>query len=94
MTDDINAMLKELRSAVKGLAQSKKVMNNILDQQVAQLPEDKRMEAMSLINKARTGKHIPLDEMMSFVRDVGDKEKSDIKKGVDRVNKKGDEVSK
>ena len=87
------AMLKQLHSSIKELHKVRKIMDKVVDENIAQLPEDKRKQAINLLNKARKGKHINLSEMMAFTKGVRSIDKEEIKKSVKRANNKESEVT-
>ena len=92
---DINhaEMLKQLQSSIKELHKARKIMDKIVDENIAKLPEDKRKQATDLLNKARKGKHINMSEMMAFTSGIRDIDKDEIKKSVKRANDKKTQVS-
>ncbi len=85
-------MLKQLKSSMKELHKARKIMDRIVDENIAQLPDDKKKQANDLLNKARKGQYINLDEMMAFTKGVRSVDKDEIKKSVKRANRKGKEV--
>ena len=87
------AMLKQLYSSMKELHKARKIMDKVVDENIAQLPEEKRKQAINLIKKARQGKHIDLSEMMAFTKGIRSIDKDEIKKSVKRANDKKKEVS-
>ena len=87
------AMIKQLHSSVKELDKAKKILNQIVNENIAKLPDDKRKQATDLLNKARKGKHINMSEMMAFTSGIRDIDKDEIKKSVKRANDKKTQVS-
>lgn len=87
------AMLKQLHLSIKQLHKSEKIMNKVVDENISKLPDDKKKQALNLINKSRQGKHIDLSEMLAFTSGIRDIDKKNIEKSVKRANAKKKEVT-
>lgn len=90
-------MVKRLKDSLKSLKIAKEAQNQMANELIDQLPEDKKKEAVALISKAKKGK-MDMGELMNFsqgVRDINKKEFDRVvKEGMDRANNKKEEVSK
>lgn len=88
-------MLKQLRTSLRSLNAAQATQKKMVDQLIEALPDDKKKEAIRLINKARKGK-VDVGEMMTFasgVRDIDEnKLRKDTEKGVEQVAKKKKDV--
>lgn len=90
-------MLKTLRTSLKSLKEAQKIQDNLVNELVEYLPENKKKEAVALINKARKGK-VDASEMMNFakgVRDINKEEfEKNVKDAISNIDKKKKEVKK
>lgn len=93
MSDSTMEMLKQLKSSLKELDRVKKIHSKILDDHIGKLPDDKKKQAIDLVNKARKGK-LDLGDMMAFTSDLKPAEKQKVKKTVKRANTKKKEVTR
>lgn len=90
-------MLKTLRTSLKSLEEAKKIQDNLVNELIEHLPDDKKKEAVALINKARKGK-VDASQMMNFAKGVRDINKEEfekkVKEAIDNINKKKSSVKK
>jgi len=88
---DNKEMLKQLRSSLKVLKKAQSTRDTLVNQLIEQLPENKKQEAIMLINKAKKGK-VDTDELLKFAEGVRDIDKKEfekmVEKAVDKVNNK------
>ena len=91
MSNQNQAMLKRLRVALKQLDIAKKAQKQMSVQLIDSLPEDKRSEASELFSKAKKGQ-VDISELMAFAGNISAKDKEELKKNVEKVNDKAEEV--
>ncbi len=86
-------MLRQLKVSLKEVEKARKIQKTMLNNMIAQLPEDKRKQATKLFKLAEQGKHININEMMDFTGKMSTSDEEKIKGSVQRVNDKKDEVT-
>lgn len=86
-------MMQQLKGSVKQLEKSKKIVASALDDMIAQLPDDKKKQAIRLFKNAQKGQYVNPNEMMAFAGKMSATDEKQVKDAVDRVNDKRDEVT-
>ena len=91
------SMLRQLRAGLKSLKVAEAAQNQMVDQMIEALPEDKKKEAIRLINQAKKGK-VDVGEMMNFASDVRDLDKKKfqetVEKAVEKIEQKKKDAAK
>lgn len=84
-------ILKQLKTSLKGLKTAEAALDQMTNQMIEQLPDDKKAEAVKLISNARKGK-VNVGQMMKFadgVRDIDkDKFQEAVEESMEKIEKK------
>lgn len=96
MSDSNARMLKLLQTSLKGLKDAQNVQEQLTNQLIEQLPEDKKAEAVALINKAKKG-NVSATDIMNFASGVKDIDQEELEKvaqeGEGKIEKKKEDTS-
>jgi len=97
MSHSSEAMLRILDDSLKQLKPLVKMQEQITGELISQLPDDKKIEAMSLLGEAKKGK-LDMQKLVEFGRTLKDVQNKDfeekMEKAVDKINKKRAQMSK
>lgn len=88
---NLDSMLKQLRTGLREMDKAKAVQDQLVGELISKLPEDKRKEANLLLSKARKGK-ANINEIMNFAGNMRKEDKEDLKKSVEKVTQKADDL--
>ena len=96
MNDSNARMLKLLKTSLEGLRDAQGVQEQLTNQLIEQLPEDKKAEAVALISKAKKG-NVSATDIVNFasgVKDIDQEELAKVaKEGEEKIEKKKQDTS-
>lgn len=89
---EIDNILKQLQPVLKQFEISKKALDQISVDLIRKLPSDKRAGANAIMRRARKGK-VDVNEIINFAGNMRKEDEESLKKSVEMVHKKEEEVN-